>query len=123
MDIRVMLDPISLQRHHAFFTLDKRSTMEYTLACPKVGGALPAASFGHFAKMLMAPAVFCVAQGPEGCLPLPGSHSETRLMTPTKMRPHKPMLAGWTREISSLFLSSKQINRSSCILQLFIDTA
>lgn len=35
-----MLDPIPMQRHHAFFTLDKKSTYEYTLACPKVGVAL-----------------------------------------------------------------------------------
>ena len=30
----------------------------------------------------------------------------TWLMTPTKMRPHKPMLAGWTSESLSLSLSS-----------------
>ncbi|KAK9864449.1 hypothetical protein WJX84_009297 [Apatococcus fuscideae] len=36
MEIRTMLDPIPLQRHHAFFTLDKHSTMDYTLACPKI---------------------------------------------------------------------------------------
>ena len=36
-----------------------------------------AASFGHCTKMLTAPLfAFCVAQRPEGCLSLPGSHPQ-----------------------------------------------
>ena len=52
---------------------------------------------------------FCVAQGPESCLPLPSGQSSMWLMTPTKTRPHKPMLAEWTSEI--LFLSKVRHSR------------
>ena len=35
-EVRTMLEAMPLQRHHAFFTLDRQSNNEYTLACPKV---------------------------------------------------------------------------------------
>ena len=36
-----------------------------------------------------------IGKGLAAFLPLPDRHSQLRLMTPTQMRPHEPMLAEW----------------------------
>ena len=64
-----------------------------------------AASFLHCTKMLMAPCNVLCGTKTRRLSATVWQPFSTWLMTPTKTRPHKPMLAEWTSEIVSLSLS------------------
>ena len=63
------------------------------------------ASFGRCIKMLMVPCSVLCGTRTRKLFAIAWRPSSIWLMTPTKTRPHKPMLAEWTSEILSLSLS------------------
>ena len=69
------------------------------------------ASFGRCIKMLMVPcSVLCGTRTRE-LFAIAWRPSSIWLMTPTKTRPHKPMLAEWTSEILSLSLMQFHLDK------------
>ena len=64
------------------------------------------ASFGRYIRMLMVPCSVLCGTRTRKLFAIAWRSCSNWLMTPTKTRPHQPMLAEWTSEILSLSLSA-----------------